>query len=108
MVIGELASPQAPLPSPGGRLGWLSSSPVVRVIVRRLLMAIPLLFVVTALGFFLMSLSPSDAVVSIVGIGASEETYERVREQLGLNLPLWEQYARWAGDALRGDFGNSV
>jgi peptide/nickel transport system permease protein len=108
MVIGELASSQPSLPSPRGRLRWLSSGPVGRVIVRRLSMAIPLLFVVTALGFFLMSLSPNDAVVAIVGPGAPESAYEEAREQLGLNLPVWEQYARWASAALGGDFGNSL
>lgn len=108
MVIGELAGSQVAEQRPRGRRRRLSGSPSLNVVVRRLLMAIPLLFVVTALGFFLMSLSPNDAVIAIVGFGAPESAYEEVREQLGLNLPLWEQYARWAGAALTGDFGNSL
>lgn len=69
--------------------------------------------VVTFLGllavtFFIGRVVPIDPVLAVVGDRASAETYEAVREQLGLNKPLWEQFIIYVWNALRGDFGTSV
>lgn len=71
-------------------------------------MSVVLFFVISALVFVLVSLTPGDAARAIVGPTASAERYEQVRAELGLDLPLWEQYGRWLGAVLQGDLGNSI
>lgn len=75
---------------------------------RRLLFAIPLLFIVSALSFVLLSLVPGDAAEQILGTRATPQTLAALRKQLGLNLPLPEQYWHWLVNALHGDLGTSV
>jgi peptide/nickel transport system permease protein len=107
----DAASPHPPASvSPAGalRAHHVVRNPAVRTIVRRLLWAIPLLFVVTATSFVLVALTPGDAARSMVGADAPEEVYLRLRHSLGLDLPLYEQYWRWLTHAVRGDFGISV
>jgi peptide/nickel transport system permease protein len=81
--------------------------PLVVVPLRRLLMAVPLLFVVSALSFVLVSLTPGDAARQILGINASPEEYAKVRHQLRLDQPLYDQYWHWLSHAVRGDLGAS-
>jgi peptide/nickel transport system permease protein len=82
--------------------------PMLRVVVRRLLTSVVLLFVVSALSFVLVALTPGDAARAIVGVNGSQEQYQRVRHELGLDLPLVEQYWRWLRHAVQGDFGASL
>lgn len=82
--------------------------PVFRVVVRRLLLAVPLLFVVTALSFVLVSLTPGNAARNILGGTYTPAQYQALQHQLGLNLPLYEQYWRWVTHAVTGDLGESV
>ncbi|HVY52147.1 peptide ABC transporter permease [Hypericibacter adhaerens] len=58
--------------------------------------------------FVIGRLMPVDPLLAIVGERASEDTYNRVREELGLNLPIWRQFLIYAWNVLRGDFGMSV
>lgn len=81
---------------------------MLRAVVRRLAMAVPLLLIVSALSFVLLSLAPGDATVQILGIQGTPEQYEALRGALGLDLPLYEQYANWVRDAVRGDLGASI
>ena len=61
-----------------------------------------------AVTFFIGRVIPVDPVLAIVGDRAPEHVVQRVREELGLNLPLYEQFFRYVAAALRGDFGTSV
>ena len=79
-----------------------------RTIGRWLLSAIPLLFVVSALTFVLVSLTPGNAARAIVGPDATPAQYAYVRQQLGLNHSLVYQYWSWLSDALHGNLGNSL
>lgn len=80
-----------------------------RLVLRRLALSIPLLFLVSALTFFLLALVPGDAALIFFGSGGgTPEQVSALREQLGLNQPIWVQYAHWLGGALRGDFGTSL
>ncbi|GAA0436700.1 ABC transporter permease [Leifsonia naganoensis] len=81
---------------------------MLSVIVRRLLFAIPVLFITSIVTFILQALIPGDAARTIVGTGGTPEAYEHVREQLHLNLPLWQQYAIYIGGVFRGDLGTSL
>ncbi|MCY7316558.1 MAG: ABC transporter permease [Rubrivivax sp.] len=61
-----------------------------------------------AVTFFIGRVIPVDPALAIVGDRATEEAVQRVREELGLNLPLVEQFGRYVVRALNGDFGRSV
>lgn len=61
-----------------------------------------------AVTFFIGRVIPVDPVVMLVGDHAPTETIERVREEMGLNKPLINQFGIYVSKALRGDFGNSI
>jgi peptide/nickel transport system permease protein len=88
--------------------GRAIASPIVRVVVRRLILAVPLLFIVSALSFLLISLQSGDAASQILGTDATTESLASLRHQLGLDLPVYEQYARWVSHAAHGDLGTSL
>jgi peptide/nickel transport system permease protein len=60
-----------------------------------------------ALTFFIGRILPIDPVLSIVGEKATPEVYDRVYLELGLDKPVWQQFAEYLGKLLRGDFGIS-
>ncbi|BDT67900.1 dipeptide transport system permease protein DppB [Comamonadaceae bacterium OS-1] len=61
-----------------------------------------------AVTFFIGRVMPIDPVLAIVGDRASGELVARVREEMGFNKPLWEQFSIYISKVLRGDFGTSV
>ncbi len=61
-----------------------------------------------AVTFFIGRVIPIDPALAIVGDRAPAHVVERVREELGLNLPLWQQFFLYLKQAVSGDFGNSV
>ncbi len=61
-----------------------------------------------AVTFFIGRVMPIDPVLAIVGDRAPEHVIERVREELGLNKPLWEQFYIYLSKIVQGDFGTSV
>ncbi|MCA1029296.1 nickel ABC transporter permease [Cytobacillus kochii] len=77
-------------------------------IFRRLFQTIPVIIGVTFVVFFIMQLVPGDPAVILAGEGASKETIEALREQLGLNQPLIIQYFDYITSLLKGDFGTSL
>src|SRR5690606_21255274 len=58
--------------------------------------------------FALMDLSPTDPAARIAGEGGTEEDVQFIRERLGLDRPLPERYVSWLGNAVQGDFGESL
>lgn len=80
---------------------------MLKVILKRLLQAIPVLFGISVLTFLLIYYLPADPARMYAGPNASVETVARIREQMGLNDPLWKQYIRYVGRALHGDLGTS-
>ncbi|UAX98309.1 ABC transporter permease (plasmid) [Ensifer adhaerens] len=60
-----------------------------------------------ALTFCIGRVVPIDPVLSVVGQKASEEVYQRVFLEMGLDKPLWQQFIAYAGKLLQGDFGTS-
>lgn len=77
-------------------------------ILRRLMQTIPVVIGVTFVVFFIMQLVPGDPAVLLAGEGASKESIEAIREQLGLNRPLFVQYFDYLLNVFRGDFGVSL
>jgi peptide/nickel transport system permease protein len=81
---------------------------MLRLIGRRLALAIPLLFVVSIITFVIQSFLPGDVARSLLGVGATPEQYEAFRDALHLNEPVLTQYGIYLGGVFRGDFGTSV
>lgn len=81
---------------------------MLRILGNRLLLALPLLVFVTALTFFLVSLTPGDPAVVILGQNRAPEEYQRLRVQLGLLDPVPVQYAHWLGTLAHGSLGESI
>lgn len=79
-----------------------------RFVLKRLLLAIPTLFAVLTIIFLLMRVAPGDPAYAVLGDYATEDAVTALREQMGLNKPIWEQYLSYMGDVLRGDLGNSL
>lgn len=81
-------------------------------IVRRLLMLIPMLLIISFLVFLGMDLMPGDAVSYMISpdqlANMSPERMEAMREALGLNQPFVLRYFSWLGGVLHGDFGYSL
>jgi peptide/nickel transport system permease protein len=67
-----------------------------------------LLFVVSALSFVLVSVTPGDAAREILGADAPPDAYPKLRHALGLDQPLYQQYWHWLKNALHGDLGTSL
>lgn len=77
-------------------------------VARRLVSAVPVLFLVTVISFSIMQIVPGDVASIIAGLGATPQEVERIREQLGLNQPRLTQLANWYRGMARGDLGDSV
>ena len=77
-------------------------------ILRRLLAAVPTLVIASVLVFSFIHLIPGDPAVVMLGDMADTEEIEALREKMGLNLPIWEQYLIWIGRAVQGDLGTSI
>jgi len=80
---------------------------VTKYILRRLLLMIPVAFLVTVIIFVLIRMAPGDPVLTYAGEEKDPATIEVIRKQLGLDQPLPVQYLAWLSHAVRGDLGRS-
>ncbi len=76
-------------------------------ILKRLLSLVLTLIAASVVIFFVIEVIPGDPASFMMGFEASPEAVDALREQLGLNAPLWERYINWIMALLRGDFGTS-
>jgi peptide/nickel transport system permease protein len=78
-------------------------------ILRRLASMIPVLLIVSVISFGLLYVLPGDPAVAMLGeqFGTLKE-YEDLRRELGLDQPVWVQYAKWLGRVVQGDLGTSI
>jgi peptide/nickel transport system permease protein len=76
-------------------------------IARRLIAIVPVLTVVAVFVFLMLRLTPGDPAAVIAGDNATSDQIAMIRTKLGLDLPIWQQFAIWIGDVLRGNFGES-
>lgn len=81
---------------------------MLRLILNRLAIALPVLFLTTGLAFLLVSLIPGDAATVILGQDATPERIAALNEELGLDQPFWVQYGNWVVAAFQGDLGTSL
>lgn len=80
----------------------------MRYFVRKVCVLILTLFAISIVTFALFHIVPGDPAAMILGTSASQEQLDDLREELGLNRPLTEQYVDWISGAMHGDFGNSI
>jgi peptide/nickel transport system permease protein len=82
---------------------------VQRYVLRRLALAIPNLILISLIVFVIMRVLPGDPVrTMLAGTPTSGDQIEQIRQSMGLNDPLYLQYAHFVGDALQGDLGRSL
>jgi ABC-type dipeptide/oligopeptide/nickel transport system permease component len=67
-----------------------------------------MMFGISVLVFLTMHLAPGDPAQLVAGLDAPPEVVERIRKDLGLDRPIWVQYAEYAKRVLKGDFGRSL
>lgn len=78
------------------------------LIIRRLLLMVPLLFLISIVIFGLAKMQPGDTFTGQKLPNVSSKYYEEQREKLGLNDPLYKQYLTWGNKILHGELGDSI
>src|SRR5205085_2282366 len=81
---------------------------MIVLVLRRLLLSVPVLVGITLIVFSMMHLASGDPAEAMLGPLRTPETLAKVRQELGLDKPLYVQYLTWTGRALTGDLGNSI
>jgi peptide/nickel transport system permease protein len=77
-------------------------------LLKRVLLMVPTLFLVTVLVFLMMRMIPGDVVIQMLEGYAYADTVEALRRELGLDKPIHEQYLAWISGLLQGDLGRSL
>jgi ABC-type dipeptide/oligopeptide/nickel transport system permease component len=80
---------------------------LLRYIARRIPYVIPQLFGIILVSFFMVKLIPGDPAVMMLGPTASKQSLAALRDKMGFNKPLWQQFTYYLGDVVRGDLGSS-
>lgn len=78
------------------------------LIMKKIFGAILVVIILSILCFLLIHMLPGDPASMIAGTNATPEMVEAIREKMGLNLPLTQQYLNWAKGILSGDWGESL
>lgn len=80
---------------------------MLRYVVKRVLMMIPILLGISFIVLILIDITPGDPARIIAGFDATEEQYLQIRADLHVDDPLLSRYVRFIGNALQGNFGKS-
>ena len=81
---------------------------MLKFVVRRLILLIPILFGLSIFIFLFIHALPGDPASALLGERGTPEAVERLRQQLGLDRPIWDQYLSFIGSYATGDLGSSV
>lgn len=81
---------------------------MTRLILKRLLLAIPTMAAVVTIIFLIVRVIPGDPATAVLGDNASETAVAQLRDQMGLNEPLWQQYLSYMEGLVQGDLGDSL
>jgi len=82
---------------------------MLRFILNKLALIVPTIIGITIASFAFIRLLPGDPILAMAGQhGIKPERYEILKKQYGFDLPIWEQYFKYVGGILQGDFGISV
>jgi len=82
--------------------------PILKLVVQRLALGLLLLWAVSALIFFGVEALPGDAAQAMLGQSATQQALDNLREQMGLNQPLFTRYFHWLGGFVTGDLGKAM
>jgi len=80
----------------------------VKYLLRRIFAVIPVMAVVAVFVFLLIHLAPGDPAAVMAGDNATVQDVEKIRQNLGLDKPLHQQFTLWIGNILTGDLGTSI
>ena len=80
----------------------------MKFLLKRILQAIPVLLVVSIFAFYLVNVAPGDPALSYRTPDMTDEAYEQIRDNFGLNDPLYVQYMDWGKNILTGNWGMSI
>ncbi|MDF2541871.1 MAG: peptide transporter permease [Herbinix sp.] len=80
----------------------------MKYIIKKIITLIMTLLLVSIFTFTAFQLIPGDSATAILGMEATEDAKEALREELGLNKSIPERYLNWLLDAIKGDFGTSI
>jgi peptide/nickel transport system permease protein len=80
----------------------------MKQILSRLVLTIPVVWLVVSLVFLLIHLVPGDPVLAMLGEGATPADVDALRHQYGLDQPLWKQYLHYWNGVLHGNLGDSI
>ena len=97
-----------PAPIEGNPARTAGLPPAVTFLVRRVVRGAGVLFALSILAFAMVHLLPGDPVANLAGPYSTADSRARITKGLGLDGPLIDQYWRWIGHALHGDFGVSI
>jgi peptide/nickel transport system permease protein len=78
-----------------------------RYVLKRALLAVSIIFSISLITFLILNVLPGDPVAMMLGDFADANKIKEVRHNMGLDLPLWQQYLKWITSLIRGDFGSS-
>jgi peptide/nickel transport system permease protein len=81
---------------------------MISYIGRRLIQTVATLILVSLFAFLLMHMVPGEPVRAMLGSEVDQEQVDKIRHELGLDLPFAEQYLRWISNAARGQLGKSI
>jgi peptide/nickel transport system permease protein len=81
---------------------------MVILIIRRFLLALVTLFIISIIIFIGVEALPGDTATAYLGQSATPESLKALREEFGLNTPAPQRYLNWLGDMLKGDLGDSM
>jgi peptide/nickel transport system permease protein len=116
-TVGARDGSETAAPGPGpaadqppSRFGaWRLGSPALRrLVVRRILLAIPTVILASMGIFVLIRMVPGGPAIGILGVHASAQAIAQLNRELGLDQPLVTQYWNWLTDAVRGNLGQSL
>lgn len=80
---------------------------LIKALFLRLAFGVVSLLIISFITFFASAMAPGDPARYVAGEKATEEQYQRIREQMGLNKPLLQRYGKYIGDIAHGDWGTS-
>ena len=81
---------------------------IVKLLLRRALLAVPLVLAVVTITFFFIRLAPGDPAAIMAGDAPTPEFLAQIRSEYGFDRPVWAQFLTFLGKAVTGDFGTSL
>ncbi|MBN1367604.1 MAG: ABC transporter permease [Dehalococcoidales bacterium] len=81
---------------------------MIDYIIRRLILGIAVIFLVTIIAFLLIKIMPGDPIMIMLGENATPEQVQALRQELFLDRPIYQQYFLWLNNVIHGDLGKSI